>query len=173
MKNVRKTILTGLAALSMGAAAIGAHAQSEAAHQNPNRPHLTHEQREAKMAEFMAKREARLHDDLHITAAQESAWSSFVASMKPAARGEHMDRAAWAGLPAPQRMQKMIDLQKQRTAMMEQRLPALNSFYAVLTPSQKQVFDTDTARMAQHGFGHGHGHGAHGDRQHRGQAAQG
>ena len=37
--------------------------------------------------------------------------------MKPASAPASHDRAAWAGLTAPQRMQKMIDLQKQRTAM--------------------------------------------------------
>ena len=169
MKTFKKTILTGLAALSMGAAAIGAHAQTAAAQQRPDHPHLTHEQRQAKMADFMARREARLHDDLHITAAQESAWSSFVASMKPAARGEHMDRAAWAGLPAPQRMQKMIELSKRRTAMMESRLAALDSFYSVLTPQQKKVFDEQTS----HGMG-GHGFGHHGQRgEHRQDAMRG
>jgi len=166
MKTFRKTLLTGLAALSMGAAALGAQAQTQAPQQNANRPHLTQEQREAKRAEFMAQRVAKLHADLGITAAQESAWSAFVASMKPAAGDhQHMDRSAWAGLTAPQRMQKEIDLQKQRTARMEQRLAALNTFYSVLSPQQKQIFDTESAEMAQHRFGHG----GHGNWQHRGQ----
>jgi Spy/CpxP family protein refolding chaperone len=80
--------------------------------------------------------------------------------MKPAAGGhQHMDRSAWAGLTAPQRMQKAIDLQKQRTAQMEQRLAALNTFYSVLSPQQKQIFDTESAELAQH---------RHGNWQHRG-----
>jgi Spy/CpxP family protein refolding chaperone len=170
MKTFRKTLLTGLAALSMGAAALGAQAQTQAPQQNANRPHLTKEQREAKRAEFMAQRAAKLHADLGITSAQESAWSAFVASMKPAAGSyQHMDRSAWAGLTAPQRMQKAIDLQKQRTAQMEQRLAALNTFYSVLSPQQKQIFDAESAELAQHRFGHG----GHGNWQHRGQPAQG
>lgn len=165
MKTFRKTLLTGLAALSMGAAALGAQAQTQAPQQNASHPHLTKEQRQAKLAEFMAQRAAKLHSDLGITAAQESAWSAFVASMKPAAGDyQHMDRSAWAGLTAPQRMQKAIDLQKQRTSRMEQRLAALNTFYSVLSPQQKQIFDTDSAEMAQHRFGHG----GHGNWQHRG-----
>jgi hypothetical protein len=165
MKTFRKTLLTGLAALSMGACALGAQAQAQtqAPQQNANRPHLTKEQREAKRAEFMAQRAAKLHSDLGITAAQESAWSAFVASMKPAAGDhQHMDRSAWAGLTAPQRMQKAIDLQKQRTVQMERRLAALNTFYSVLSPQQKQIFDTESAELAQHRLGHHRGQGAQG-----------
>jgi protein CpxP len=181
MKIFTKTLLSGLAALSVGVAAIGAQAQTQAPQQggsqNAARPHLTPEQRQAKMAEFAARREAKLHSDLGITSGQESAWQSFVASMKPAAndgRARQFDRAAWTGLSAPQRMQKMIDLQKQHTARMEQQLSALNSFYSVLSPQQKQIFDTESARMQGHRFGHGRGgEGGHGNWQHGGQAPQG
>ncbi|WP_051971966.1 Spy/CpxP family protein refolding chaperone [Massilia sp. 9096] len=182
MKTLTKTLLSGLAALSMGAAAIGAQAQTQtpaqnqATAQNAVRPHLTPEQRQAKMAEFAARREAKLHADLGITAGQESAWQSFVAAMKPAANGQRgqFDRAAWTGLSAPQRMQKMIDMQKQRTTRMEQQLSALNSFYSVLSPQQKQVFDTESAQLGRHHFGHGQGgHGGHGNWQRAGQTAQG
>jgi hypothetical protein len=161
MKTFRTSLLSGLAALSLGAAAIGAQAQTQAPQPNANRPHLTSEQRHAKMAQYMAQRAAKLHADLGITSAQESAWSAFVASMKPAAGSQHLDRAAFASLSAPQRMQKMIDLQKQRTSMMEQRLTALNTFYSVLSAQQKQIFDTETAQMQRHRFGmwaHGNGH---------------
>lgn len=182
MKTFTKTLVTSLSALSLGAAALtttfAAQAQTTqpAAAQGGNavRPHLTPEQRQAKMAEFMAKREAKLHNDLGITSGQESAWQSFVASMKPAAHAP-FDRAAWTGLSAPQRMQKMIDLQKERTTRMEQQLSALNSFYSVLSPQQKQIFDSESARMQHHGFGHGRhgGQGGQGGWQRGGQAAQG
>ena len=56
----------------------------------------------------------------------------------------HGDRAAWAGLSAPARMEKMIAMAKQHTAAMESHLAALNTFYAVLTPAQKKVFDENT-----------------------------
>lgn len=165
MKTFRTTLLSTLAALSLGAAAIGAHAQTQAPQANASHPHLTKAQRQAKRAQMIAQREAKLHSDLGITSAQESAWTAFVAAMQPAANAQHMDRAAWAGLSAPQRMQKMIDLQTQRTAAMQQRLTALNTFYSVLTPQQKQIFDTETAQMHQHRFGHG----GHGNWQSRGQ----
>jgi len=181
MKTFTKTFLSSVAALSIGAAAIGAHAQTQApgqngaTAQNAARPHLTPEQRQAKMAEFAAKREAKLHADLGITSGQESAWQSFVAAMKPAAHErQQFDRAAWTGLSAPQRMQKMIDMQKQHTARMEQQLSALNSFYSVLSPQQKQVFDTESAQLQRYHFGHGRGgRGGHGNWQRGGQTAQG
>jgi protein CpxP len=173
MNTLRKTLLTGLAALSMGGAMLGAQAQSQAPDAHP-KAHLSKEERQAKHAEFAAKRDqkraqrvAKLHDELKITPAQENAWNGFVASMKRPQRagGQHGDRAAMAGLSAPQRAAKMIERQKTRTAAMEQRLAALNSFYSVLSPDQKKVFDDKAARMHSRFGRHG---GGHGGGQHRG-----
>jgi protein CpxP len=169
MTTLRKTLLTGLAALSLGGAMLGAQAQTQAPDSHP-KAQLSKEERQARHAEFAAKRAqrvARLHDELKITPAQENAWNAFVASMKPAQRGDHQrgDRSAMANLSAPERAQKMIERQKQRTVFMEQRLTALNSFYSVLSPEQKKVFDEKAARM-QSRFGR---HGEHGGWQHGGQ----
>jgi Spy/CpxP family protein refolding chaperone len=172
MNTLRKTLLAGLAALSLGGAMLGAQAQSQAPDAHP-KAQLTKEQRQARHAEFAAKREqmhaqrvARLHDELKITPAQENAWNAFVASMKrPQGAGRMQgDHAAMAGLSTPQRAEKMIERQKARTASMEQRLAALNTFYSVLSPDQKKVFDDKAARM-QSRFGR---HGGHGGWQHRG-----
>jgi protein CpxP len=170
MNTLRKTLLTGLAALSLGGAMLGAQAQTQAPDSHP-KAQLSKEQRQARHAEFAAKRAqrvAKLHDELKITPAQENAWNAFVASMKPAQRGDHQrgDRAGWANLSAPERAQKMIERQKARTVFMEQRLSALNSFYSVLSPEQKKVFDEKAARMQSRFGGHG---GAHGGWQHGGQ----
>jgi Spy/CpxP family protein refolding chaperone len=162
MNTLRKQILIGLAALSMGAAAIGAQAQAQA----PEGRHghaLTQEQRQARMAEFMAKRQAKLHDELKLTKAQEPAWSTFVNAVKPTPLANRPDRATWASLSAPARMEKMIAMSKERTARLEQHLQALNTFYATLTPEQKKVMDRHTLRgMDDEGGHHGghHGHGA-------------
>jgi protein CpxP len=173
MNTLRKTLLTGLAALSLGGAMLGAQAQTQAPDSHP-KAQLSKEERQARHAEFAAKRAqrvAKLHDELKITPSQENAWNAFVASMKPAQRadGQRGDRAAWANLSAPERAQKMIERQKARTVFMEQRLSALNSFYAVLSPEQKKVFDEKAARM-QSRFGR-HG-GAHGGWQHGGQRGE-
>lgn len=165
MKTVRKHVLIALAALSLGGTAMAQQTDTQQA--QPQRPHLTKEQRQAKMAEFrakraehMAQRQQQLHDALKLSGSQEQAWNSFVASMKPAERAHH-DRAAFASLPAPERMQKMIDFSKQRTARMESRLAALNSFYSTLSPEQKKVFDDQT----RHFMG---GRGGHRGGQHHG-----
>jgi Spy/CpxP family protein refolding chaperone len=173
MNTLRKQILLGLTALSMGAAAVGVQAQAQAPGGRHGQAATTPEQRQANMAEFMAKRQARLHDELKLTSAQEPAWAAFVAAIKPAPLDGKPDRAAWASMTAPARMEKMIALSKERTARMEQHLQALNKFYATLTPEQKKVFDQHTMHaMDERGWGHGMhgmngGHGMHheGDKQ--------
>lgn len=162
---LRKSLFVALAALSMGTAAIGAQAQSAStgtAQTTPQAGRYAHAANQEQRAAHAAARTARLHDELKITPAQENAWNAFVASMKPPARtgqGASQDarpeRAAWAGLSAPQRMAKHIDMQKQRTAAMEQRLASLNSFYAVLTPDQKKTFDDKAGHFKGHGMRHG------------------
>lgn len=172
MTTFRKHFLTAFAALAMGAAALGAHAQTQEQGQpgagryghaaSQEQRAARHAEFKAKRAEFAAKRVAKLHDDLKITPAQENAWNAFVASMKPAAHGArpdpHLDHSAQASLTAPQRLARHIERQKQRTAMMEQRLGAVNSFYAVLSPEQKKTFDEQAARL-QGRFGKHGGHG--------------
>lgn len=157
MNTLRKNVLIALAALSLGGAAAGVQAQAPQAPQAPQahaghagHAGMTPEQRQARMAEHFAKRQAALHEALKITPAQEPGFNAFVASMKPA---RHGDRAQWASLTAPERMAKRI-------AMMQARLDALNTFYSTLTPEQKKLMDQQA--MRHHG-GHG-GHGWHGER---------
>ena len=159
MNNLRKNILIGLTVLGMGTTAIG-QAQTATPDSGRHAAAVTQEQRQAKMAEHVAKRTARLHDELQITPAQENAFRTYVNAMqpRPQARGE---RASWKALTAPERMEKMIAMQKQRTAEMEASMPALNAFYAVLTPEQKKVFDEKGARHRGHGGWKG-GHGRQG-----------
>lgn len=166
MKTYRKHLLAALSALTLGAAALGAQAQTTApaapaAHHGMRHQKLTPEQR----AQFRAQRIAKLHDALKITPAQENAWNAFVASMQPRTHEPH-DRAAWANLTAPERMAKMIEHQKQRTDALEQRQAALDTFYSVLNADQKKTFDEKAARF-------GHGHGMHRGWQHHGNTAQG
>jgi Spy/CpxP family protein refolding chaperone len=97
------------------------------------------------------RKDARLHDALKLTAAQEPAWKTFIAAAKPAAHPARDERGAWKDLPAPQRMEKAIELSKQRTAMMEERLGALKTFYAVLTPEQQKLFDAQAMRGGMRG----------------------
>lgn len=101
----------------------------------------------AKMQAMMDKRSAALKTQLKITAAQEPAWTSFVAAHKaPAGR---MDKQAvmadMAKLTTPERLDKMKELRAQHmgemAASMDKRAEATLTLYAVLTPAQQKIFD--------------------------------
>lgn len=171
MNTIRKNIVIALTAFGLAGAAIGVQAQTQAPAAEGRHGHaLSVEQRQAKMAEFKAKRQAaraerqaKLRDALKLSPAQQPAWDAFVASMTPAHKADRAarpDRAQLANLTAPQRMQMRIERQKQRTAHMEARLSALNSFYSALTPEQRKVFD-EQAKQGRGGRHH-RGHGGHG-----------
>lgn len=112
----------------------------------------------AKFKEHMAKRQAELKAKLKITPAQEGAWSTFTASMQPAAnRPPRPNREEMAKLTTPERIDRMQAMKTERDARMSQRAGATKAFYAALSPEQQKVFDANTMR------GHGHGgHGGHG-----------
>ena len=166
MNTLRKNIVIALAAVGIAGAAVSVQAQTPAPAEGRHGHALSVEQRQAKKAELRAKRQAaraerqaKLRDALKLTPAQLPAWDAFVASMAPQKDRtgfQRPDRAAWAALSAPERMQKRIDMQKARTARMEVRLSAMNSFYSVLTPEQRKVFDEQ--QMQRRGGRHHRGH---------------
>lgn len=149
MNTLRKHLVIAFTAAGLFGAVVGAQAQTAAPAEGRHAHAMTQEQRAAKKAEWQAKRaerQAKLRDALKLNAQQQPAWDAFVASMTPQKRGEGQragrpDRAAFAKLSAPQRMERHIAMQKQRTARMEARLAALNNFYSVLTPEQRKTFD--------------------------------
>lgn len=185
MNTARKHALIVLAALGIAGASLGVQAQTvqsqfpaEGRHghamsqeqreaKRAEFRNLTPEQRQAKMAEFRAKRaearavrQAKLADALKLTPAQQPVWQAFVASTTPPQKGERrgqrLTKEQRAALTAPQRLERRIALQKERTARMEARLSALNSLYAALSPEQRKVFDE------QHQHRGGRHHGGHG-----------
>lgn len=168
MNTLSKNLLIAFAALGIAGGAIAQSATAPAAegrhgHAVSAEQRAAHKaERQAKHAERRAQREAKLRAELKLSAQQEPAFAAFLAAGKPAGRPQARDangeRAKFAALPAPQRMERMIERQKQRTARMEARLAALNNFYAVLTPEQKKVFDSQAMRG---GFGKHRGHGGH------------
>ena len=94
-----KRFLIGLTVLGLSAG-LGSTALAQEAH-DPARQQA----HAAKMHEKMAQHHAMLHDKLKLTTAQEPAWATFGASMKPGQRPARMDRAALAKMSAPQRME--------------------------------------------------------------------
>lgn len=156
MNTLRKQLLISVAMLGMGSAAFAAQAPTAAPAPEGRHAHAANQQeRMARWSEHFAQRQAKIHDALQLSAGQESAWAAYQAAIKPAATGMMQgDHAAWAALPAPARMEKMIAVAKQHTAEMESHLTALNTFYSVLTPAQKKAFDAATMHD---GRGRGHG----------------
>ena len=119
---------------------------------------------QARMQEHAAKRQAALKAKLKITAAQEGAWTTFTAAMKPPAMMMDMkkhqeERAAMEKLTTPERIDKMRAMRTERmttmNANMDKRADATKAFYAVLTSEQKAVFDAVTMHGGREG-GRGH-----------------
>jgi hypothetical protein len=112
----------------------------------------------ARMQERIAKRQAELKQKLQITPAQETAWNAFTASMKVPANFKRPERGEFAKLTTPERIDRMREMRTARAAEMDKRGEATKTFYAALSPDQKNVFDTETARRGhwRHHGGHGH-----------------
>lgn len=91
-----------------------------------------------------AERLAQLHSELKLTPAQEAdwkTWSDKVNQVKADKKEARPDFEALGKLPAPDRLQKMIEFSKARQAGMEEVLAATKTFYATLTPDQRKTFD--------------------------------
>jgi len=178
---VRKHLIVAMSVLGMGAASLTVHAQQapasapaasapanakavpEGHRGGPRGEHRgEHRGERGNPGERMAKYQARLHDKLKLTAAQEPAWTAFKAANapKPPAGDWKAKREAFARLSAPERMEQWIAMSKERIAGQESRLASLKTFYAVLTPEQKKVFD-DSVPGGKHGGHRGHHGGQH------------
>ena len=92
--------------------------------------------------EFAGARLDKLHADLKLQPEQEKAWADWSTPIK--ARAANMKRPVskrCRKLPAPERMAQMLARMKAHEQEMEAALAATRSFYDVLTPEQRQVFD--------------------------------
>lgn len=106
----------------------------------------------AKKQAWIDKRSAELKAKLKLSPAQEGAWNTFIAAMKPS--GDMMtkrpDHTELAKLPTPERIDKMKALHTQHmkdmSAAMELHGEATKVFYATLTPEQKKIFDDNAMR---------------------------
>lgn len=118
-------------------------------------------QMQQRMQEHRAKRMAHFRETLQITPAQEGAWSAWTASKQRPADWKRPDRAEFERLTTPERIDRMRALRAERATRMDKRAEATKVFYAALNPTQKRVFDVETAHR---GRGHGGGGGG-GDRE--------
>ena len=175
--NQRKTlhlkplVLASLIVTALACATLPARAQNQAPAQPGAQTEAPRAQRgmerpnradPARMEAHMAQRTADLKAKLKIEPAQEAAWASWTASMKPpAGQREAMakNRDELKALSTPERIDRMKALRTQRDAEMDKRAQATKAFYAQLNAYQKGVFDS-RPMMGPHGGGGGHrGHG--------------
>ena len=103
-----------------------------------------------RMEQMREKRQTALHDKLKLSAGQEKAWQAFIAEGKELHPKKRHDPLEFAGLTAPQRMEKMLDRMRDHEGRMEKMLGALKTFYAVLTPQQQRTFDDSMPRPGEH-----------------------
>jgi Spy/CpxP family protein refolding chaperone len=93
------------------------------------------------------KKEQRLESlksDLKLNPNQEIAWTEWVNKIKGDHKGweeRRKNEESWASLSAPERMEKMLAFSKEHIAKQEERLAATKTFYVILSPEQRQIFD--------------------------------
>jgi protein CpxP len=111
----------------------------------------------AKRTQMIEKFQARLHDQLKLTAAQEGNWKTFVEKTKPV---EHDRKKEWSELEkltTPERLDRLVAMHRERLDHMEARAKATKEFYASLTPEQQKTFDANSLPF-KHDDQHEHHH---------------
>lgn len=102
------------------------------------------ERAQGRMGERMKQHQQRLHDALKLTPDQEKAWSKYQESA-PFAKNDR--REQWAEmdkLSAPERADKMLEMQRQHQDAMSKHVAAMKEFYGQLTPEQQKTFDAQS-----------------------------
>ena len=113
----------------------------------PSKPKIASEEpKKCDRWEGKEKHLEALKSDLKLNANQEAAWTEWAAKIKEDRKGWEEKRKnveSWANLPVPDRMEKMLAFSKEHIAKQEARLAATKTFYATLSPEQRQAFDKD------------------------------
>lgn len=97
----------------------------------------------AKVEKMRERHLASLHDELKLTAQQESAWKKFTANQPKLDKSTRPDPDEMDKLNAPQRLEKMLEHMRAVEKEMTTHLASLKEFYAVLTPQQQKIFDDE------------------------------
>lgn len=159
MKTHTKALILGLALLGP----VAAHAEPPAPPaaepgRGPGGPWGEHGHR------YTQERLDQLHKELKLTPEQEAdwkAWSDKVSEARKDRKEARPDHEALGKLPAPERLEKMIEFGKARQAALEEVLAATKTFYGKLTPEQRKTFDdlTPFGERAPHWKGRRGPHG--------------
>ena len=151
MNTLRKGLVIAIATLGLGTIAVAAPDQAAQAQATSVQSGATSHHGE-KFAERMAKRQAALHDKLALTQAQEAAWQTFTAKMQATVPTRSDARPA-TPLTAPQRAERKAAFLLVAQQQAASRVQPIKEFYAVLSPEQQKIFDSQF-RGHRHHFGH-------------------
>jgi len=94
----------------------------------------------------------RLHDALHLSAEQETAWRDYTLAVTPSADSRARHQQAEAMMPrltTPRRVALMESMMAADLADVRRAGQGVLAFYDRLTPTQKLTFDKETARPAE------------------------
>ena len=151
MNTLRKTLVIAIATLGLGT--IAAAAPDHVAQAPGTSWHSgASGQNGEKFAQRIAKRQAALHDKLALTPAQEAAWQAFTARMKGTVTARSDARPA-KPLTAPERAERKAAFLQVAQQQAASRVQPIKDFYAVLSPEQQKIFDSQFQGRHHH---HGH-----------------
>jgi hypothetical protein len=168
---LRQAALAALAALGAASiAAPAAWAQDDSRGQRPTPDQMHARMRQMREA-HERQRAADLRTILRLRPDQEPALAAFLQSHeRPDGPGKPGERRgppgdASAAMTTPQRLDETARRDAQREAMHNRRTEALRTFYAALSPEQRQVFDAlqrmhgghEQGGFGRRGFGGRHG----------------
>jgi protein CpxP len=151
MNTLRKGLVIAIATLGLGTIAVAAPGPATQAPGTTSQS-ATSGQHGEKFAERMAKRQAALHDKLALTPGQEAAWQVFTAKMQATAPTRSDARPA-APLTAPERAERKATFLQVAQQQAASRVQPIKEFYAVLSPEQQKIFDSQF-KDRRHHFGH-------------------
>jgi protein CpxP len=152
MNTFRKSIVVAVASLGLGTAALAA-ADPGAASSGGGFHWGAFGWHGAGSAEHMAKRQAALHDKLSLSPAQEAAWKTFTDKLNATALAK-AETAPVGTMTAPERADRMAALLQAAQQRATTRAQTIKEFYAVLSPEQQKIFDSQF-QAHRHHFGRG------------------
>lgn len=175
MTVLKKSTIASLAlATSLSALALTGVSHAQVNSQPPATHSAPHAEMRAKMQERMAERRADRAKDLatvlRLRPEQMPALNAFLDSQRGPGRGAQAggprqgapgQRADRGAMTTPERLDRQAERGQQRQARMQARTESLRTFYAALSPDQRQVFDAMTRLRGSEGGprGGGMGHG--------------
>jgi Spy/CpxP family protein refolding chaperone len=152
MNTLRKGLVIAIATLGLGTIAVAAPGTGAQAPGTSSQSGASSGQHGEKFAERLAKRQAALHDKLALTPGQEAAWQVFTAKMQATAPSRSDARPA-APLTAPERAERKASFLQVAQQQAASRVQPIKEFYAVLSPEQQKIFDSQF-KDRRHHFGH-------------------